>query len=176
MPSKRSPEPSHHQSLDVKARFPEKNLFAFLWVTNLPAPGAAQQQLWRSSCCSPWGTGSSCGSTLGLPGTAQLRKESTSGTQELQGAGLAPQGHPVTTLWQVASSQEQAGLAEVPMEAQHKSQGARGLWAQGKAAHSGTGGTGISVLPHWHSIPREDFPHQLQPQQEPGLDFTSSLP
>lgn len=54
--------------------------------------------------------------------------------------------------------------------------GTGGLWAQGKAAHRGTGGTGISVLPHWHSIPREDFPHQLQPQQKPGLDFTSSLP
>lgn len=72
------------------------------------------------------------------------------------------------------------------MKSQEKSQGARkdtGTGHKEKAAHRGTvkhrimGSSGISVLPDWHSLTMEDSPHQLQPQQEPGLDFDmSSLP
>lgn len=72
------------------------------------------------------------------------------------------------------------------MKAQEKSLSAgrdMGTRHKEKAAHRGTvkhrivGGSGISVLPDWHSLTMKDAPHQLQPQQEPGLDIAmSSLP
>lgn len=72
------------------------------------------------------------------------------------------------------------------MKAQEKFQGARmdtGTGHKEKAAHRGTvkhrswEAVESPVLADWNSLPMEDSPHQLQPQQEPGLDLDmSSLP
>lgn len=105
--------------------------------------------------------------SLGLSG-------STSGTRELQGAGLAPPRAHCAHTWPVASTSpglQPGWLSRSAHGSTARCGGTLGLGTREKQLTGTWSSTGISVLPQWHSTAREDFPHQLQSQQEPGLDL-----
>lgn len=109
--------------------------------------------------------------SLGLPGNRTAPAMSSQGPlglpepQELR----APLG------WAELGRHPRKGRAQ---QCPRLQEGTRG-WAQGKSSsqvkYSIMAGSAISALPHCHSLTMEVSPHELQPQQEPGLNLHMSV-